>query len=93
MKREEAIAILDISKTCHGVSGRKYDEAIDMAIEALQAEPISCKDCKYKRLNDYGETRYYYCALKAHEEWSVDDTDFCSWGERKGVDDTTGESL
>lgn len=38
MKREEAIAILDISKTCHGVSGRKYDEAIDMAISALSAE-------------------------------------------------------
>lgn len=46
-------------------------------------EIVRCKDCIYKRLND-GETKYYYCALKAHEEWSVDETDFCSWGERKG---------
>lgn len=44
MKREEAIAILDISKTCHGVSGRKYDEAIDMAIEALQGD-MYCPNC------------------------------------------------
>lgn len=37
MKKEEAIAILDLSKLT-AVSGRKYEEAVDMAIEALSAE-------------------------------------------------------
>lgn len=37
MTREEAIAILDLSKLT-AVSGRKYDEAVDMAIEALSRE-------------------------------------------------------
>ena len=48
-------------------------------------ELIRCKDCKYKRLYDYdGETKYYYCALedRPNRQWSVDDTDFCSWGEK-----------
>ena len=45
MKREEAIAILELSKLT-AVSGRKYDEAVAMAIEALQAEtiPLSVAD-------------------------------------------------
>ena len=48
--------------------------------EPLQ-EIVRCKDCEYKRLNDDGDTRYYYCALedRPNRQWSVDDTDFCSW--------------
>lgn len=38
MTREEAITILEVSKHM-ATSGRKYNQAIDMAIEALRAEP------------------------------------------------------
>ena len=65
----------------------RFDKANRIILEALQTDVVRCKDCEYKRLMDDGETKYYYCALKAHEEWSVDDTDFCSWGEMKGGDD------
>jgi len=87
MTRTEAIEILrdtpiDIRSPREDDIHTLYATAQNMAIEALSAEPIRCKDCKYKRLNDDSETKYYYCALKAHEEWSVDDTDFCSWAER-----------
>ena len=46
---------------------------------------IYCSDCKYKHLYDEGETKYYYCALedRPNRNWSVDDTDYCSWGERR----------
>ena len=46
---------------------------------------VRCGECKYKHLYDDGETKYYYCALedRPNRQWSVDDTDFCSWGERK----------
>ena len=52
MKREEAIAILDLSKLT-AVSGRKHDEAVDMATEALQADLVRCKECKHYRA-EYG---------------------------------------
>lgn len=45
MKREEAIAILDMSKHM-ATSGRLYNQAIDMAIEALKTEPIRCGECE-----------------------------------------------
>ena len=47
---------------------------------------VRCKECKYKRINEDGETRYYYCALedRPNRQWSVDDTDYCSWAEREG---------
>lgn len=45
---------------------------------------VRCKDCLYKQLMDEGDTKYYYCALedRPNRNWSVDDTDYCSWGER-----------
>ena len=44
---------------------------------------VRCKDCKIKRIYD-GETKYYYCALedRPNRQWSIDETDYCSWGER-----------
>ena len=49
-------------------------------------EIVRCKDCEYKRLYDEAETKYYYCALedRPNRQWSVDDTDFCSWAKMKG---------
>ena len=49
-----------------------------------KGEVIRCRDCKYKSVYD-GETKYYYCALedRPNRNWSVDDWNFCYWGERK----------
>lgn len=48
-------------------------------------ELVRCKECKYKRIYD-GETKYYYCALedRPNRQWSIDETDYCSWAEREG---------
>lgn len=45
---------------------------------------VRCGECKFKSLYD-GETKYYYCALedRPNRQWSVDDWNFCYWGERK----------
>lgn len=50
-------------------------------------EVVRCGECKYKRLYDDGDTKYYYCALedRPNRNWSVDDTDYCSWGERNEI--------
>ena len=47
-------------------------------------EIIRCRDCIHKRLYD-GETKFYYCALedRPNRQWSVDDWNYCCWGERK----------
>ena len=47
-------------------------------------ELVLCRDCEYKRLYDEGETKYFYRALedRPNRQWSIDETDFCSWGER-----------
>ena len=60
------------------------DADIDELIH-LYESVVRCKDCEYKRLYDEGETKYYYCALedRPNRNWSVDDTDYCSWGERR----------
>lgn len=57
----------------------------DDSAEKELVRVVRCKDCKYKRLYDEGETKYYYCALedRPNRNWSVDDTDYCSWGERR----------
>lgn len=76
----------------------QYKWQRDMAIEQLDeygipfgakkdddvVKVVRCKDCEYKRLCDEDETKYYYCALedRPNRNWSVDDTDYCSWGER-----------
>jgi len=78
---------------------KEVEQAQHMAIEALQFVKhfdllkeyqslqyvVRCKDCEYKRLYDDGDTKYYYCALedRPNRQWSVDDTDFCSWAERR----------
>ena len=61
------------------------DADIDELIH-LYESIVHCKDCLYKQLMDEGDTKYYYCALedRPNRNWSVDDTDYCSWGERSG---------
>lgn len=76
-----------------------YEQALTMAIEALQTADkvnerylslmmkaysekpviVRCKDCRYRELD--GEiTHFWLCRIN---ERSVDDDDFCAWGERK----------
>lgn len=52
--------------------------------DKVVGELVRCRDCVHKRLYD-GETKYYYCALedRPNRNWSVDDWNFCFWGERK----------
>lgn len=53
---------------------------------ATAEEVVKCKDCRFKSLYDDGETHYYYCALedRPNRQWSIDETDYCSWAEREG---------
>ena len=48
------------------------EEVLDMAIEALEQEPIRCKDCKHFNDGDCEELPKI-----------VSETDFCSFAERK----------
>lgn len=89
MTREEAIKIIDCYDIgFYDLSGEKIPadklaDAFDMAIEALQTEVVRCKDCRYRELD--GEiTHFYLCRIN---ERSVDDDDYCAWGERKGGGD------
>lgn len=52
--------------------------------DKVVGELVRCSECKFKSLYD-GETKYYYCALedRPNRNWSVDDWNFCFWGERK----------
>lgn len=45
---------------------------------------VFCEECRHKRTYD-GETKYYYCALedRPNRQWSVDDWNYCYWGERR----------
>lgn len=86
MTREEAIKIIDCYDIgFYDLSGEKIPadklaDAFDMAIEALSV--VRCKDCRYREL-DGETTHFYWCRIN---ERSVDDDDFCAWGERKGGD-------
>lgn len=60
-------------------------EIVSLIGNSPSIDIVRCGECEYKRINEDGETRYFYCALedRPNRQWSVDDTDFCSWGERK----------
>ena len=62
-------------------------EAIDMAIEALNNEPILCKDCKHRNTwdNPRLEPQYYRCGrnVKFRDYGYVREDDYCSLGERR----------
>lgn len=45
MTRHEAIQILDNERNAYIIKGCQLDKAIDMAIEALENEPIPCEKC------------------------------------------------
>ena len=80
MTREEAITRLKNMAWLYGSAEREQNiEAIDMAIEALQADSVKvvrCKDCKWY------ESSGLPCPLDPCE--SLGDDGFCSCGKRKG---------
>lgn len=99
MTREEAKEILTHNWTRvdnPNYSESELDEAVDMAIEALQfvehfdllkefqslQEVVRCKDCKHRDEKcGMGERRW--CKVI---KMSTVPNDFCSYGERKGGD-------
>lgn len=76
MTREEAIEVL--TKTEY--TDRDFYEAVGMAIEALQAEPVvHCRDCKHR--HEYRNSEYIDCDCT--DFYEMDDNDYCCFGERK----------
>ena len=76
MTREEAIKELELIAKVTMWNNRR--EAVEMAIESLSAdEVVRCKDCKHYE-SDGG-------ALMVCSDTGVvvDDTDYCSYGERR----------
>ena len=85
MNTQEAIKILRNTAWLGTNENReKTEQAVEVVAEALdQDKIIYCKDCKFIRRLGY--EGYNYCALedRPNRNWSVDETDFCSWAERK----------
>ena len=72
MTREEAIAILEVSKHM-ATSGRMYNQAIDMAMESLQADaewiPFKKRPLTDEEKQEYPDWTYIFdCPLPDDEE-------------------------
>ena len=95
MTREEAIKVLrteSVELGGNAVSVCRFLEALDMAVKALDAVPVvRCRDCQHwkptgsKAGNSFSDMEYIggceftkYCRRES---------DFCSYGERKGCAD------
>lgn len=79
MTREEAIARIRRALEVPNRFGLALidDETLDIAIEALSADIVRCKDCKHWN----NETELTYCN---YNDWvGTEAEDFCSFGERK----------
>lgn len=68
----------------HPLDGYEDGRLLINALKALpsaQPEIIRCKDCKYHRQNDYGDS---WCSHpKGLDEFDLKPTDFCSRAERR----------
>lgn len=81
MNRKEAIKIFQLMKKILSIpnsDAARTIEAIDMAIEALQAEPIRCGECKHQ---DECEEVVLFDAND--EEVMGHRLHWCSYGERR----------
>ena len=67
MTKEEAMYLLN---NLRSVAEGKEDEAIDMAVEALQVDLVKCGECKYQD-----------CCSELNDKIEADD--YCSCGERR----------
>ena len=80
MTRDEAIDVLDRNypDKCFGI----LCDAVDMAIEALEEQPVKCKECKYiKEAGGHANCNGYLLCRKWHR--AVDAEDYCSWGKEE----------
>ena len=76
MTRAEAIELLrELSNFV--ATPPETDEAINMAIEALQTDIVRCKDCKWY------ENACTFFAADPFERAPMEKNDFCSYGERR----------
>lgn len=57
------------------------EEAVEMAIEALQTEVVRCKDCRWFDKGENVVDSWEYCTRLGHHPQS---DGFCAWGERRG---------
>ena len=84
MTREEAIRQIENRWNImdYGES-EALGEALDMAIDALSAEPIRCKDCKYAYvvMTDSNGQMTKCCNRFSIMRYVGDDS-YCSWAER-----------
>lgn len=89
MTREEAIERIEFLK---GVYSVDMETALDMAIEALQADAVSLVGtmkyltkphnyCEVVRCKDCRHRDLFSCPLTDNDFQK--DEDFCSWGERR----------
>ena len=78
MTKDEAIAVLYMVEA-HGLA----DEAKRMAIEALQADIVRCKDCKWYDKGENEVSTWSICTRTMGIKDSVIDTDYCSFAERR----------
>ena len=80
--------MMGIQKVVAGSRNRKREKRMNATTQAktrnvyvrdIMMPVVFCKDCKHKCIKGK-TTRYHYCEI-----WksAVDDTDFCSRGERK----------
>lgn len=75
MTKEEAINTLGNFKryiSGGGVTDRKANEALDMAIEALKQEPVKHGEWKYYNFSDINNpyVGWYECTVCKHHEYS-----------------------
>ena len=57
-------------------------EVLDRIPSADVVEVVRCKDCRYKRLETSDEGTSYYWCVNARVGLSVDEDNYCCWGER-----------
>lgn len=85
MTREEAISVLQ-DKSHFDTSVYGY-EAIDVAIEALKAEPVvHCKDCFYLDKDEFenGDVVLFCNFMRAElNDMEMNNESYCSNGERR----------
>lgn len=86
VSKEQAVNILRMYELelSRGVT-HAYAKARHKMEELPSIELVKCKDCKFKRPYEEDGEVFDYCALevKPNRNWTVEDTDFCSWGERR----------
>lgn len=90
MTRGEAIEILamflhkqcDLKRTKFAYDANTVWDAVKMAKEALEEQPVKCKECTYiKEAGGHANCDGYLLCKKWHR--AVDAEDYCSWGKEE----------